>query len=166
MLHNLYNQCSFPRNSITKNSSYEDILGPGLNYEPFSLTFQQGFVEPYAPLYIQIYNQVVKWNEIIIVEPVVNKPCLAQIVETCTPKKRTGPKTKARGPQKSTPQPCHNESTRDTIAPQRSTPQPCRNESTTDSMAHHIPDNGWGDPGSAYAQALVKASVHSMYFDL
>lgn len=77
LLHEVYNLCGFSDNPTGSASPWEDVLGAGGQYESCSLPIDQGFaVQPYGPFYIQIQNQIIKWNRAIIVEPCVLGPVI------------------------------------------------------------------------------------------
>lgn len=52
------------------------LLGRDHVYESFTVPTSDCLAEPFAPFYIQIHNQYVKWNKVVIVEPVQNEDIL------------------------------------------------------------------------------------------
>jgi hypothetical protein len=79
LLYTVYNLCAFTTEAMSVASTWETILGSG-KYEDMDLHTVGANVQPYGPFYIQIHNQCFKWNNVTIVEPVLERvPALAEV---------------------------------------------------------------------------------------
>lgn len=84
-LYAVYNMCKFAEQEISAKSDWDVVLGSE-RYEKFCLKSAALVFQPYGPFSIQIHHQYFKWNEAVIVEPVLNRPAhLAAVSQASNP---------------------------------------------------------------------------------
>ena len=79
-LYEMYNLCEFTDEVVSVHSDLDTILGCGW-YDDTSLETEGAIIQPYGPFCIQTHNQIFRWNKAIIVEPIVDEPALARILQ-------------------------------------------------------------------------------------